>query len=148
MWKEGWDREQLISKYKEGIDFCIKHGYPNKKFIKENFTRDILRDNAVLVDDTFSLLNCRVGVLLGNSTAKIRYNGWNGGTIYVLDESSATLTASNMAFVIVHLFGSSTIECTASDKASVLVLRHSETAVVLNNNGSIKVKDELDYLKK
>lgn len=146
MWRCRWNRDELIQKFKEGIDFCIKNEYPTNEFIKENFTKDILRRHCVLVDDQYSLLNERMCVLQGKSVSNIRFNGWNPGTVYVRHQSHANITARNMSFVIVHIFDSATVECTAEDKASVVVLRHGENVRVLSAKGNVRIKDELDYL--
>lgn len=145
-WKEGCDRNGLIAKYKEGIDFCIANEYPANDFIKKNFTREMLRENNVLVDDEYSMLNARVCVLQGASKSNLRYNGWNAGTLYVRHTSKAIITARQMSFVIVHLFNDAKVECQTYDKASIVVLVHSKTAKVTNCIGNVKIKDELDYL--
>jgi len=147
MWKNGWDRTELIQKFKEGIDFCIQHNYPSNSFIKRNFSHDLLRENGILVDDAYSFLNVRMCVFQGDSESIVRYNGWNAGTIYVRQNSHAILTAKNMSFVIVHLFDCAEVECSTQDKGSIVVLRHGEQTKVLKQIGNVKVKDELDYLK-
>ena len=147
MWKKGWDRTELIQKYKEGIDFCIQHDYPKNDFIKKNFTRDLLRENGILVDDERSLLNKRMCVLQGASEAIVRYNAWNVGTVYIRHNSHAIVTAKNMAFVIVRLFDNAEVECSTQDKASIVVLRHNEKTKVLKHEGNVKITDEFDYLK-
>lgn len=146
MWKDGWDRQELISRYKEGIDFCIKNNFPSNSFIKKNVDRDQLRRNAFLVDDEWSLLNQRCVVMLGDSRSNIRYNGWNPGTVYIRHSSKANIVAKNMAFVIVHLFDEASIECNAEDKASIVVLRHSLNTNVISGTGSIRITNELNYL--
>lgn len=146
MWRCRWDRDELIQKFKEGIDFCIQKKYPSDEFIKANFSKDILRKHAVLVDDDWSLLNQRMCVIQGRSSSIIRYNGWNPGTVYIRNNSHAEITARNMSFVIVHLFDNATVDCHAEDKASIVVLRHSEEAVVTYHTGNVRIKDELGYL--
>lgn len=147
-WREGWDRNRLISKYKEGIDFCMKHDFPTCQLIKENFSRDMLRDECVLVDDTWSMLNPKIAVLQGKSFSTIRYNGWNAGTVYVRHTSHARIEAKNMTFVIVHLLNEAKVDCVATDKAKIVVLRHDENTALSSGTGNVVVKDELDYLKK
>ena len=147
-WREGWDRNRLISKYKEGIDFCMKHDFPTCQLIKENFSRDMLRDECLLVDDNWSLINPKIAILQGNSISTIRYNGWNAGTVYVRHTSHARIEAKNMTFVIVHLLNEAKVDCVATDKAKIVVLRHDENTALSSGTGNVVVKDELDYLKK
>lgn len=148
MWRCKWDKDDLIQKFKEGIDFCILHEYPANDFIKENFNTELLRKHGVLVDDDYSLLNKRMCVLQGKSTANIRYNAWNPGTVYIRHRSKAVITAKNMSFVIVHLFDDAAVDCHSEDKAYIVVLRHGTQTKIGNVSGPglVKIKDELDYL--
>lgn len=147
MWREYWDREKLLQKYKEGIDFCIIHDFPKNEFIKQNVPLDLLRKYYVLVDDTWSLLNPNSAVLQGNSSSNIRFNGWNAGTIYIRHTSTANITAKNMSFVIVHLFDNAKVTCFSTDKAKIVALRHSENACAENLGGNVAIKDEIGYLE-
>lgn len=145
-WKSDWDMQTLIDKYKEGIDFCLLNDYPGNEFIKTNFSQDILRENAILVDDKYSLLNQRICVLLGNSNSTIRYNGRNLGAVYVKDNSHCEVIAKGFSFCIIHAFGNSHLKCSAFDKANIVVLKHSKDIEVEKSEGFVRIKEELDYL--
>lgn len=145
-WREDWDAQKMVDKYKEGIDFCIKHGYPGNEFIKQNFPKELLRENAVLVDDRWSLLNQKTCVLLGNSESTIRYNGRTVGSVYVKDNSRCTITAKVFSFCLVHAFDNARINCEATEQAAIVIIKHSEKVIVDKSMGNIRVRKELDYL--
>ena len=98
-WKDNEDKQSLITKYFDGLDFPLKYHWPSNQFIKENFEQNLLRKNNILVDDTRSLLNPAEAVILGNSKATIRVNSQNNSIIYIRDKSCVDIFAKNTAFV-------------------------------------------------
>lgn len=104
IWNENLSQEELIDIYFRGLDFAIEHHYPSNEFIKENFDKDLLRRKGVLVDDTYSLLNQRFAILLGNSKSTMRYNGTNLAQVYVRDYSEVRIEAKGRSHIIVHTY--------------------------------------------
>lgn len=145
-WKDETDKQTLIDKYFEGLDFPMRFHWPSNKFIKENFEQELLRKNNILVDDTRSLLNPKEAVILGSSVAKIRVNGLSHSVVYLRDDSEVNLYIRNKAFVVVHLFEQAKINIRTYDTPNVLVLKHSEFVSVEASEG-VKIKNDLDYLK-
>lgn len=145
-WEDTTDSQGLIDKYFEGVDFPLKYHWPSNEYIKENFGRDILHKNNIIVDEKRSALNPDKAMVLGNSDATIRINGNSHSVIYARDCSSLKIYAKNAAFVIVHLFETAHAEIQAKDKSSVLALKHSVKATV-KAQGAVRIKEELDYLE-
>lgn len=112
-----YSQQELIDRYVKGLDFCIKHGYPTNKFIKDNFDIELLRENNIIVDDTYSLLNPRVGVILGESNTKVRCNGYTVSKLYVKDASKVDVYIKEHAHIIIHIY----------DDAEVNILEGSST---------------------
>ena len=130
----------------KGMDFCLKHHYPANNFIEGNFSRDFLRESKVFVNDKYSSVNPRQSIILGTSEVTFRYNMWNHGTIYVRDNASLKLSAKNRSFVIVHLFDEAYITAEQSDKAKIVIIKHSDKVTVIADQ-HIKITEEYDYLK-
>lgn len=145
IWKEDRTPEQLIKMMYNGLDFCLIHHWPSNDFIKQNFDLDTLRQNGVLVDDTYSLLNPANSLILGNSNAKIRYNFTYIGNVNVRDRSDVTLTAKGRSFVIVHLFDNASITAHQADNASIVIIKHS-TNVHIHSNEGVKIREELNFV--
>ncbi len=140
MWRTDWGVAKMIAQFKSGIDFCMENHYPDKSFIKENFDRTTLRENFILVDDTYSLLNPKCAVIIGNSKSNIRFNTWSSGEVCVGGTSSVAVTARNSSFVMVHLYDNSTMTAAAMDKARIIVIKHSENVDIKSSTGDVRVK--------
>ena len=65
-WSESWSNDTLISKFFDGMDFCLSHNYPSNEFIKANFDDKFLISNNVLVDVIRSILNSKQAAIFGN----------------------------------------------------------------------------------
>lgn len=147
-WKDNTTMQELINKYIRGLDFCLKHRWPSNRFIVEHFDRGLLRRNNILVNDNRSVLNPKVAVLLGQSTATVRVNGSHLSTIYVLDDSALDLVIHTNELVIVHAFDNAKVRVVVGDgyKCAVVVLNHSHGTVVTAPK-SVRYKDDFGYLK-
>lgn len=155
-WKDETSMEELVSMYVKGLDFCIKHRWPSKDFIKHNFPKDFLRSKGILVDDKHSypvrdenrrqvyLMNY---VLLGESCATIRYSFRpHLCNIWVCNNSSVKVDLKYGAYALVHLFDNSSADITTDLTCTATVIRHSPSAKI-TKNGNINVKNEFHYLE-
>lgn len=145
-WDKDWTNEKMVEMMYKGMDFCLKHHYPANDFITNNFSRDFLRNSNVFVNDKYSSVNPKQSIILGTSEVTFRYNMWNHGTIYIRDNASLRLSAKNRAFVIVHIFDEAHINAEHSDKAKIVIIKHSDKVTVVADT-DIKVTEEYDYLK-
>ena len=155
-WKDETDKKALIDKFKRGVDFCIKHRWPAKQFIKHHFPQDILRENGILVDDTRSYpvrdpetrrqIFIREYVLIGESSITVRYMfAPHMCNIWALDDSKVTVKATRGAFILIHLFDNATADVTTDLGGNVTVIRHSE-ATSVKRNGCVTIKEEFNYI--
>ena len=140
-WQQDWSKGVMLEKYLDGIDFCLSHNYPDKSFIKKNFTKDELRNAAILVDDAWSLANPRQSVLLGSSTSTMRYNGISVCRIHICDNSKAKVIAKNRSFVIVHLVGNAAVNAETDETGRIAVIRHDESTSA-ETTGNVSVRKE------
>lgn len=140
-WQQDWSKGVMLEKFLDGIDFCLSHNYPDKSFIKENFTKEELRNAAILVDDAWSLVNPRQSVLLGNSTSTLRYNGLSVGRVHICDNSKAKVVAKNRSFVIVHLVGNAAVDAETDETGRITIIRHDEHTSI-ETTGNVSVKKE------
>lgn len=140
-WENDWDSTKMISQFYRGIDFFLDKRFISNEFIKENFDKDFLRKWGILVDDTYSLLNARHAILIGDSTSTIRINNHNVSEIYVIDNSKAKIIAKDNAKVIVRLLGKAQIEVEKKGSANVTVINHSKDSVIISND-NIKIRED------
>lgn len=133
-WRQDWNLDRMVSQFYRGIDFFINKRFMSNEFIKDNFDKDFLRRNGVLVDDAYSLLNPQNAILIGDSKATIRFNGYSTGTVNVLDNSDAKIVAKGDSFVMVHAYGNSQVNVEQKDKSKVVVVTHSKQCVVISDD--------------
>lgn len=145
-WSTDWSEGKMIAKYKEGIDFCLANNFPSNQFIKNNFSKEALREGGVLIDERYSVVDRRCLVIKGSSDIKARYNGRYMGSVYLTDNAVLHLYARNESHVIVHILDKASVVAEQYDNARVLLIRHSPECEIITK-GNIEVKDEFDWLK-
>ena len=127
-WTDGWgnpDPQGLIDKYLHGIDFCIKHGYPDKEFIKRNFDRELLHMNGIFVDEEVHLRNSKGMVVLnGNCRGMMMFDGMAACDVYVIGDGKITVDCSRLSKVFVNVYGNAKVRVVQEDAASVYVYMH------------------------
>ena len=155
-WHQDWSNQKLVNKFYSGIDFFLEKRFISNQFIKEAMSIPFLRDNAILVDDEYSIINpfqreekTHYAITLGDTKSKIRLNDRNIATCYICDNSKVTVYARHNSFALVHLFHKAKLIVHTYDEAKVTILVHSEDATyaVDGLDKSYTVKKELDYLK-
>ena len=145
-WKKDWSNVKMVEKMYKGMDFCLKHHWPSNDFITRHFDLGFLRQYNVFVNDKYSVCNPKQSLVLGSSEITFRYNAWYNGSIHIRDNSSVKIYARNKSFVIIHLYEKAYIEAEQTDKATIVIIKHSpDVTIVADTN--IKVKEEYDYLK-
>lgn len=152
-WAEDWEPQELIRRFYLGMDFFLKKRFITNEFIKENFPQYLLRDNGILVDDAYSLLNpsqeyhnTNYAVTLGNTKAKIRVNGRNMATCYICDSSDVDVVARHESFMLIHATDNVHIRARQRDEARLVIIKHN-LDVVLEIDGDVIIKYEPDWLK-
>ena len=125
-WTETWgdcDQQELIDKYKKGIDFCIDKQYPSNEFIKANFDRALLNANLIFVDEhlDFDMMPSGIYILNGECSGSIRFAPWTAATVYVRHKSNVTIIADDFAKVFVRLYDEAEVEAEAEEGAVVRV---------------------------
>ena len=146
----GWGADMndgaLIALGYRNIDFLLQHHWPSNDTLKSAWPKDFLRLNGVFVDDRWSVNNLEKSLVLGESKVTMRYNGWNIGRVYVRDGSQVSISAKNKSAVIVHAFEKAWIGVEQYDDARVIIIRHSDSVVVSQHCGQVRIKDEFRYL--
>jgi len=145
-WSKDWSKEKMVERFYKGLDFCLKHHYPSNDYILKHFDLEFRRQSNVFVNDRYSVCNPKQSLVLGDSDITFRYNAWGNGSIHVRDNSSAKIYARNKSFVIVHLYENACVTAEQTDKATIVLIKHSHN-VTINADAKIKVREEYDYLK-
>lgn len=125
-WTEAWgdcDQQELIDKYKKGIDFCIDKQYPSNEFIKANFDRALLNANLIFVDEHIRLDDAPSGIYIlnGECSGSIRFAPWTAATVYVRHTSNVRIIAGDFAKVFVRLYDEAEVKTEAEESVVVRV---------------------------
>lgn len=122
-WADSTGEQELIDKYKRGIDFAIEHDWPSVEFIKANFSERTLHGNLIFNDDEVALYDAPSGVYIfnGNCRGAVSFGGWTVATVYVRHTSELRIYADGNAKVFVRLYDESGATEYASEEAVVKV---------------------------
>lgn len=146
-WASDLDEQGLIDLWYENYDFALTNHFPKNSTIMDSFGKEILRKNNVIINDSWSLLNPYKAMVLGDSQSNIRYNTNKVGTVWIRDNSTATIYVSGHASVIVCIMDYAEVNIEKmSPESSVLVMRYSPTAKILKSGIGVRVKDNFKYL--
>ena len=133
--------QQLIDMYKKGIDFCLQSKYPDNKFIKENFTKDILSKNNMFVDEDFYVLNPENDcVILGESQGKLIFDGYAVRDIYINGNADVEIEASDFAKIFVNVYDDAQMVVTQKKNSAIHVYKHGTGEVLSVGNVTIDRK--------
>lgn len=146
LWSKEWDREKMVEMMFRGINFCVKYHYPSNNFILKHFDQDFRRKSKVFVNDKYSITNPEKSLILGTSDITVRYNAWNHGNIHVRDNSKVKLHARNHSFVIVHLHENAQVTAEQTDKAKIVLVKHSDKVTIVADD-NIKVREAYEEYK-
>ncbi len=144
-WQKKWMKDktpqQLIDMYKKGIDFCLESNYPDNKFIKENFTKDILSENNMFVDEDFYVLNPENDcVILGESQGKLIFDGYAVRDIYINGNADVEIEASGFAKIFVNVYDDAQVVVTQKKNSVIHVYKHGTGEVLSVGNVTINRK--------
>lgn len=144
-WQKRWMKDktpqQLIDMYKKGIDFCLESNYPDNKFIKENFTKDILSKNNMFVDEDFYVLNPENDcVILGESQGKLIFDGYAVRDIYINGNADVEIEASDFAKIFVNVYDDAQVVVTQKKNSVIHVYKHGTGEVLSVGNVTINRK--------
>lgn len=109
LWRREWSDDctpqDLIDKFKRGIDFCIEHDFPSLEVIHRHFNADLLHQNFIYTDETLRLDEAPSGiyVLQGACTGVLRFHSFATATLHLRHNTHVTVIAEDMARVFIRL---------------------------------------------
>lgn len=126
LWTEAWgdcDQQELIDKFKKGIDFCLDKNWPSSEFIKANFDRGLLNANLIFVDEylDFHMMPNGIYVINGECSGTIRFASWAAATVYVRHSSRIRIEAADFAKIFVRVYDDAEVETSSGESAKIKV---------------------------
>lgn len=142
-WQGKWEYDmpcdELAELMYKGINFCLKHNWPECAFLTNNFSVDERRRNNIIANDTYSLLNPEKTLVLGKSECKIRFNGLTSGNVYLRDNANVIITAKNRSRVYVKVHGNVNLTASTEDVAKIVIVKCSPGSVI-KTDGNVVVR--------
>lgn len=140
-WKDDETTQSLLDKYKLGIDFSIDTDWISNDFIKSHWSKKVLQENLIYVDDTIET-DCSGGTVIinGKSDILMRCGMYSVTDIYARHDSRLKVIATDNASVMVNVYDNAEIIVDSSDKSKVYVYVHSDSCTVkdVGTNGFMK----------
>lgn len=125
--------EELISLYKEKIDFCLEQNFPSNEYLAENMDLDQLADNGIFLNRSAKLENIDFLVLLGGSSVEMEVNEYSVSQIYIKHTSETKLVIEGNAFVVIDCFYDSQFVVDAFNAAKVRINVYVNAQVTAND---------------
>lgn len=144
-WYKEWgdcSDEELVKKFLDGMNFCIKSNFPNVNIIK-SFDNKLLNRNNIYVDEeSLNLHNPSKKsphkvVLCGNTNATIFYDCYSVADLYIQHDCKVNLICINHAIVHVTITGNASVCIIKSENASVSVYKKNATCKVVSDKGVV-----------
>ena len=113
-WKDDSNLDELLDKFVEGQDFCIKNNYPTLEFSRKHFTdkRDVLHKHHIYFDEEVKVEDAESGtyIFVGACTGTITFKGFAVGTVYLRHTSNIKVCSYDNAKVFVSKYDDSECE--------------------------------------
>lgn len=124
---EKLNEQELINRYLHFVEFSIERNFPDNKFIKENFSEELLHKNNIYVDSFVDRRNPRtVVVLQGKTTGNLYYDSWTTADIYVRHDCDITIDCSRFSKVFINVYDNAKVKIIQRDSSSVYVYHYSD----------------------
>lgn len=136
MWQNSWGNpatvDDMLKKFVNGQEFCIREKWPTKEFLKE-YASEKLHSYGIYIDESFTVSNIQTLILMGACDCVLTIDGNNSCIVYVRDMSRLTINASGESIVIVKAYDNSTVIKNASGKSRVFSFGNITESVPMVN---------------
>ena len=134
-WGDGFDTDELLDRFIQGLDFCIENDFPSPPFIKENFEREVLEEKHIYVDNENISTGgwSGVSVVMGQSYGEMNFDGHDVVTLWVRHDSELLVTSIDHACVLIHCLDNCKVRIEQGRTAKVVVRKHSDACEIIHH---------------
>lgn len=152
-WTNGWQdnstQQELINKFKRGIDFCLQHHWPSADFIDRNFKRELLWANGINVHGFRSFRNPEMCIFMGDANSVIRLDNQcsHGSRIFLNDNTETQVFVHTNEKVIIETRGHAHVKIHPDMryKCDIVVYDYSDDTLVEAPESVRYSKEKVDY---
>ena len=117
------DKDGLLDMYKRGIDFVIKHSFPENSYLLSHSTDEIRHKHLIFIDETVP-------------EGQISFDRYSASTLHIRDNSQVVISAKGLSKVFINVYDHSRVEIIQEDAAKVFVYFHGETCHISSHEES------------
>lgn len=126
-WGENPNVDELLEKYKRGIDFVIDKGFPTDDDLVKNATHSELERNGLFVNVQKSIdAQNGVYVVCGCAVVNFKISGFQCVTIYVKGNARVNVKAEAGSRVFVRLYEGGIADMQAEHDAKCFLYKYSD----------------------
>lgn len=131
------DKDGLLDMYKRGIDFVIKHSFPENSYLLSHSTDEIRHKHLIFIDETVPE-GGENGTYVFNGTCRgqISFDRYSASTLHIRDNSQVVISAKGLSKVFINVYDHSRVEIIQEDAAKVFVYFHGETCHISSHEES------------
>lgn len=143
-WNPDSSYDELVDKFKRGLDFCIQFDYPSNEVIKAFFDAEILRNHHVYVDESLDINNCEsdIYVIQGKSDMSLTFNRYSVATISVRHSSKVNIDCTGYSKVFVRVYDSAEVTITQYSNSKAFVKNYSAFSKV-KTSGNVVLTERI-----
>lgn len=130
-------KQDMLQVFWDRIDFCLAKNFPDKDFLKENFTGE-LEAKGIYIDRNVELPEGS-SVLLGNGHASLLADGYKVCRLYAKHTTNLVISASGNAFVMVDALDSALVTINCDGDARVVVCLYASALATSYGSGQVKI---------
>lgn len=137
-WKDDCTADELINKYKRGIDFSLSKDWLHNDTIKQLFSEEELHCNGVFVGGNGFINGSGTFVINDKSYILGVFKDFQVSEIYVRQGSKLDLSVEDNAIVKVRIFDNSSVNIVNNSTNKVFVYSYGENNITTNGNVLIR----------
>lgn len=130
--------DDLLKMYVKDIDYCLSNDFPSNDDLLR-IGGDELAGHGIYVDAIKNLVDRPFIVLLGNSSAELKYSGYSVGQLFVKHSAMAKIQVHDNGYLIIDCFDDSLVTVFAEQNAKVLINVYGNATVKSSGSGLITI---------
>lgn len=128
-WQKEWNSDKTTSELcrmmKRGMDFCVKHNYPDLNFIRYSFPLRELNENKVYIDQSVDVTDTNgTYVFLGNCQGELNLQPYSAALIHLRHNSKIKINCEYDGYVNIFLYEDSDVEIGKIHGSDVKIYDH------------------------
>lgn len=133
--------DDLLKMYVKDIDYCLSNDFPsNEDLVKIGGNE--LSGHGIYLDAVKNLIDRPFIVLLGESSAELKYTAYSVGQLFVKHEATANIRVHDNGYLIIDCFDNSSTTVFVEQYGKALINIYGNATVKTSGPGSITITNK------